>query len=297
MTQPRKYFEIPVKRLDIHVHLGIEGNKRGCFTAEERMQFDKMMGIDRAVILPYPTGNDEPNEGMLDTEQSIKIVQQYPEHYSFFCNVNPKEEKSEEKIKAYKDLGALGVGEFGIKIPFDDERMDNIFQTCAKLELPFLFHISPGGKSLYGIIDYPGLPLLEKVLSKYPDTIFIGHSQPFWYEMGVYDTNLPVEALNGFPFTKIKEEGRVIELMRKYPNLYADLSANSGSNAILRDTDYGIHFLKEFQDRLFFGTDLLNTEMIYPIGQMLDYYLLSGKIDESCYSKICRRNAEQILKL
>ncbi len=41
-----------------------------------------------------------------------------------------------------------------------------------------------------------------------------------------------------------------MELLRKYPNLYADLSALSGANAILRDPEYGVKFLDEFQDRL-----------------------------------------------
>lgn len=299
MNNQKKYFEKPVKRLDIHVHLGEDGNAKKCFTAKERIIFDEIMGIDHCVILPYPLGNeDDKAEGVLDTAGAIEVVEKYPEHFSFFCNIDPNEEDVESKLKEYKYKGALGLGEFGTKIPFDDERMDVIFDACAKLELPFLFHVSPNYVSAYGIVDYKGLPLLEKALQKHPNTIFIGHSQPFWYEMGIYDTNIPDGALNGFPFTKITEEGRAVELMRKYPNLYADLSANSGSNAILRDQDYGVKFLNEFQDRLLFGTDLLNTEdVIFPLGQMLDYYLLSQKISGECYSKICRYNSLKILNI
>ena len=90
-----------------------------------------------------------------------------------------------------------------------------------------------------------------------------------------------------------EEEGRAVELLRKYPNLHADLSAISGLNAILRDTDYGMRFLTEFQDRLYYGTDLLNTEFVFPLGQLLDFWLLSGKISETVYRKICRENAER----
>lgn len=120
---------------------------------------------------------------------------------------------------------------------------------------------------------------------------------PFWYELGEYDPHLPEAALNGFPFEKVTREGRAVELLRKYPNLYADLSATSGSNAILRDPEYGIGFLNEFQDRLLFGTDLLDTKPIFPLGQMLDYYLLSGQISEAVYQKICRDNAVKLLKI
>ncbi|MBR2067418.1 MAG: amidohydrolase [Solobacterium sp.] len=289
----RRYFQKPVQRIDIHVHLGMDDE---CFNAEERMQFDAMMGIEHSILLPYPIEDAIQTQTIMNTDSVIEVVKRYPEHYSFFCNIDPNERNIEEKLKEYKALGAKGVGEFATKIPFDDERMDRIYEACAKLDLPILFHISPSGRSAYGIIDHKGLPLLEKVLQKHPNTIFIGHSQPFWYELAVYDTSIPDEALNGFPFSKVKEEGKVVELMRKYPNLYADLSANSGSNAILRDEEYGLYFLHEFTDRLFFGSDLLNTkDVIFPIGQMLDYYLFSGKLEEDVYIKICKENAEKMI--
>jgi hypothetical protein len=43
--------------------------------------------------------------------------------------------------------------------------------------------------------------------------------------------------------------------MRDYPNLYGDLSANSGLTALERDPDHAWRFLDEFQDRLVFGLD------------------------------------------
>ena len=60
----------------------------------------------------------------------------------------------------------------------------------------------------------------------------------------------------------VKEGGRLVCLMRNYKNLYADLSANSGGCAIMRDEKFGLQFLEEFQDRLMFGTDMVNTDML-----------------------------------
>ncbi|MEI8345181.1 MAG: hypothetical protein WCG06_03820, partial [Candidatus Omnitrophota bacterium] len=57
--------------------------------------------------------------------------------------------------------------------------------------------------------------------------------------------------LSSYPIT---DEGRVPQLMRKYTNLYGDLSAGSGCNALKRDRKYAVKFLNEFQDRLMFGT-------------------------------------------
>lgn len=299
MNKQKYKFEKPVKRFDMHVHLSKDGNKEGRITVSQRLVLDEILGIEKGVILPYPEGGNLENTGdVFHSEEACQAALEHPDHFYWFGNVHPDgSEKTREKIIEYKDKGAKGVGEFGSLIPFDDERVDHMLSVCEELDLPFLFHISPGGTNAYGVIDYPGLPLLEKALQRHPNVIFIGHSQPFWYELGTYDENLPVGALNGFPFGKVEEEGRVPYLMRTYPNLYADLSANSGSNAILRDEAYGLAFLNEFQDRIVFGSDLVDTNVIFPIGQMLDYYLLGHKISEEVYRKICWDNAMKLLKI
>ena len=40
-----------------------------------------------------------------------------------------------------------------------------------------------------------------------------------------------------------------------YPNLFGDMSANSGNNAMSRDPEFTADFLKRHQDKLFFGSD------------------------------------------
>ena len=44
-------------------------------------------------------------------------------------------------------------------------------------------------------------------------------------------------------------------MLREYANLYCDLSAGSGRNALTRDPEYGKDFVLEFQDRLLYGRD------------------------------------------
>lgn len=264
------------------------------------MALDRVLGIARCVILPAPInqGSTAALPDVMNSEEAREICRRYPEHFSWFCNVEPDgTDKTLAALTQAKACGALGVGEFGTLLPFDDSRVDHLLDCCGKLELPFLFHISPYGTNRYGVIDEKGLPGLEGALKRHPDTIFIGHSQPFWYEIGPVDPQLPGPALNGFPFGPVTKEGRMVELMRRYNNLWADLSANSGSNGILRDPAFGLRFLKEFSDRVVFGTDLLNTDLIFPIGQMLDYYLLSGQLSEEDYQKICWDNAARLLKL
>ena len=45
--------------------------------------------------------------------------------------------------------------------------------------------------------------------------------------------------------------------MQTYPNLYGDFSAGSGHNALTRDPAVGIDFLKQFNSKIFFGTEIV----------------------------------------
>ena len=64
-----------------------------------------------------------------------------------------------------------------------------------------------------------------------------------------------------YPDYRIEEEGVVPKLFRRYENLYGDLSANSGYNALARDPEYAVKFINEFQDRLMYGTDICQPDM------------------------------------
>jgi len=110
--------------------------------------------------------------------------------------------------------------------------------------LPVLLHSAVKVGGVYGPADDRGLPRLEKVLSKLPDTIFIV------YAMG-----------SG----------------QRSPHLYGDLSAGSEFNAISRDPEYGYKFLEEFQDKLLFGTDICHVNQDVPIVPYLKNALRGGK--------------------
>jgi len=87
--------------------------------------------------------------------------------------------------------------------------------------------------------------------------------------------------------------------MRTYENLYCDLSANSGKNAMMRDPAFAASFLEEFSDRILYGCDAcatINTFM-YEFDEFLTSLRESGAIRESTYRKIVRENAIRLLKL
>jgi predicted TIM-barrel fold metal-dependent hydrolase len=85
--------------------------------------------------------------------------------------------------------------------------------------------------------------------------------------------------------------------MRKYPNLYGDLSVGSGYNALHRDEEFALAFMEEFQDRLFFGADICPPSEKAPLSGWLDELKESGKLSSRVYEKICRADAEKLLGL
>jgi hypothetical protein len=85
--------------------------------------------------------------------------------------------------------------------------------------------------------------------------------------------------------------------MRRYPNLYGDLSDFTACNAFARDDQYGPRFMEEFQDRLCFGTDMCFPTMPVPMVDLLLSWRDSGKISQTVFAKIARENAIRILGL
>lgn len=171
--------------------------------------------------------------------------------------------------------------------------MQNLFRSCAELDMPVLIHIAPQFGGTYGIVDELGLPRIEKMLKKYPDLKIIGHSQAFWSEISADNT---VEIRGKCNKGKVKE-GRLPYLMREYGNLYCDISAGSGSNAMMRDPEYAVKFLNEFADRVYYGADVCaNIQTFqYDFLAFLEGLVTDGGLSQDNYEKIMYKNAEKLL--
>jgi predicted TIM-barrel fold metal-dependent hydrolase len=89
--------------------------------------------------------------------------------------------------------------------------------------------------------------------------------------------------------------------MAKYANLWADISARSGYNAITREPQFGVEFLDQFQDKLLFGTDyVINRDRPDAPAPIVGYFkslLEHKKLSESAYRKIGWENAQRLLGL
>ena len=101
----------------------------------------------------------------------------------------------------------------------------------------------------------------------------------------------------GYPTGPVTPGGRLPELMQNYDNLWADISAGSGNNALVRDKEFGFRFMEQFQDRVLFGTDICGPGQGVPQVDTMNEALASGLLSKGAYEKINHRNAEKLLGL
>ena len=281
-----------LKKLDLHAHVMLEREYSpiGLTCEELRPMYDRI-GVEKGVALPIVSPEYESDQ--FSVRAARICAKEHPETIGWwFCNIDPRwltnspDADLSIPMEYYKSLGAKGLGEFTTNLPVDNPMMQNLFYHAEKCGLPILFHIGKQGGD-YGIVDELGLYKIEATLKKFPKLKLIGHSQKWWSEISGDNT----EAIRGDrPKTPVVPGGRAVELLRNYPNMYGDLSAGSGGNAIMRDPAFGYKFLEEFQDKLFFGVDYCELSNYMPLSHFLDDAVEGGHISQKAYNKICREN-------
>ncbi len=286
-----------MKKIDLHLHLTPfqipKLGKMNLTSGKNMLSHLDELGIGKGVLMSssesgLPFGTNKANR---------KICQQFPDRYAWMCAVSPKgKEPVYDRLARFKAQGAIGVGELTTNVKLDDPFLQELFAAAEKLDMPITIHMSPEVGYSYGVVDDPGLPLLEDVLKKYPNLKILGHSQTFWIEMSA-DAPKDKESRNSWGDGPVVPGGRVPDLFEKYPNLYGDLSANSAGRAIMRDEAFGLGFLETYADRLFFATDMVNTDMVFPLGAWLDEQLAAGKLSQNAYDQICFGNAQRVFGL
>lgn len=286
----------PCTKIDTHLHLVLKDPIRGkriFSTYTEMIPHFQKLNISKGILMSA----GELLRDFSRNEENMAIANADPQHYAWMCSPEPIDpETVYETLKAHKEKGAVGVGELTCNLPMTDPVLRALFDAAGKLQLPITLHMSPAVGCSYGVVDDPGLPLLEQSLRDFPDTMFVGHSACFWCEISG-DAPMDTVGRNGYPTGAVTPGGRIAELLEKYPNLYCDLSATSGGQAILRDEAHGIAFLERFSDRMLFATDMSQVNEEYPLGAWLDQKAESGQLSMDTYRKICFENAKRLYHL
>jgi len=211
--------------LDIHLHPRREN-------AAEIDHLDGA-GVRKAVLLP----------GGGSIERATPVMAQYPDRFARFTNANVRAPAFLDLIRAGLKGGAIGLGELKYPVQVDGPEMRRVYDLAAEFRVPVLIHFEEGGFN-------SGFKRLPNLLKAYPRTIFIGHAQTWWANISADTAN---EA--GYPAGPVKSGGLTDKLLSDYPNIYGDLSANSGRNALARDPEFAAAFILRHRSKLMFGSD------------------------------------------
>ena len=297
--------------IDIHTHAYRVKCPFGApfCTLEELLVEQDRLGIDKSVVMPIVSPEIYIPQ---NTEDIIDMAREYPDRIIPFCNVDPRSisnspmAKLEDILEFYKEKGCKGVGEVMPNMRMDDPKVQNLFRAAEKVGLSVTCDGSDQLDGDFGLYDDPGLPQLELSLRRFPNLIMFGHGPIFWAEIAKLET--PGE--RGVPFRfldegqvntvktcrgEIKEEGVVAKLLRRYPNLHCDLSDGTAYYALTRDEKYTAEFIKEFEDRMYFGTDTCFPGMPVKLIDTLKRWKRDGVISASAYNKITHENAMKLL--
>jgi len=174
-----------------------------------------------------------------------------PGRFTWFHSYDVSAPDAEQVLtRAVKD-GAQGFGELKYHVSADGPELRRIYAMAAELGAPLLIHFQE-------VDHFPNegpwssgfAKTFEAILRAYPKTIFIGHADAFW-------ANISAEYHNeaAYPTGAVIRGGATDRWLGEYPNLFGDLSANSGNNALSRDPGFTPDFLKRHRTKLLFGSD------------------------------------------
>jgi predicted TIM-barrel fold metal-dependent hydrolase len=223
--------------IDFHQHTTYSGR-----TDEQLIAHQRVMGIAKTVLLPAgSSGGLAAGAGGNDTV--VSIARDHPGEYLFFANELPDIPETKRVLEKYLKAGAKGIGEQKFAVECDSKGMQLVASIAAHYDVPVLMHFQHETYNLR-------FERFHKMLEKFPKVNFIGHAQTFW---GNIDKNHQQAVM--YPKGPVAPGGITDRLLSDYPNLYGDLSAGSGLNALLRDEEHARGFLKRHQDRLVYGSD------------------------------------------
>ena len=229
-TPPAGEWGAPV--LDIHLHPRA--------TVEANVRHLDGSGVTKAILLTGANAED----------RAKQTVAAHPTRFVRFAAFDMTQPDAIERLRTAIQNGAIGFGEIKSQVAAAGPEMQRLYALAAELNVPITIHFQevsqPGSQGTFNT----GLKQFDAMLRKYPKTTFIGHADAFWANVSAdyaEDTS--------YPKGPIKPGGVTDRFLGEYPNLFADMSANSGNNFLNRDPEFAAGFLVRHQNKLMFGSD------------------------------------------
>lgn len=214
--------------IDIHFHWR---------RPEAALQHLDGAGIDRAVLL-------------VNASQDSAAAAVSSSRFVRFTSVNATRPDAVDVLRAAAQAGSLGFGEMKSSVAVDGPEMRRIYDLAAELGRPVLLHFQEFSDPLSVGVFNTGIERLPNILRQYPRTTFIGHANSFWAHISA---DVPENV--SYPDGPVRPGGLTDRMLGEFPNLYGDLSATSGRNALARSPEFSAAFLERHQDKLLFGSD------------------------------------------
>ena len=267
--------------IDIHQHTPYSGR-----TAEQLVAHQRAMGIAKTVMLPAGSQGGLA-AGAGGNEVVATLCRAHPDAYVFFANELPDIPETKMVLEKFLNAGAIGIGEQKFHVECDSKGMQLVASIAAHYDVPVLMHFE---HDVYNL----GFERFHTMLERFPKVNFIGHAQTWW---GNIDRNHRQDVM--YPKGPVTPGGITDRLLSDYHNVYGDLSAGSGLNALLRDEDHARGFLDRHQDKLLYGSDCSDPD---GTGQTCSGSQQLAAVrrlapDAGAVRKMLYRNASRLLKI
>ena len=279
--------------IDIHQHAGYTGRSDEALIAHQRA-----MGATTTVLLPAgrPVITASTHQGVanglqaqcLGNDACFRLVRAHPGTFASAANEVPDIEGATEAIESYLRRGARVIGEQKFGVECDSPAMQEIYRLAQAHRVPVLMHWQ------FQMYNY-GFERFHKMLEQYPKVDFIGHAQTWWANI---DRNHHDQAVL-YPKGPVTAGGLTDRYLSDYPNMFGDLSAGSGLNALTRDEAFTRDFLGRHQNKLLFGSDCTDVEGSGPGCQGAQTIAAIRRLspDRTIERKLLHDNARKLLRL
>lgn len=239
----------PEPIIDIHQHVGYSGRPN-----EALLMHQRTMGVTKTILLPAGRTVERASthhgisNGLqaqcLGNDACYRFARAHRKEFYFGANEVPDLPETSKAIEQYLKRGAVILAEQKFGVECDSPEMQALYRLAAEYRVPILMHWE------HAMYNY-GFERFHTMLERHPKTLFIGHAQTWWANIDKNHTNQAVL----YPKGKVAPGGLTDRYLSDYPNLYGDLSAGSGLNALTRDEDFTRDFLRRHQAKLMYGSD------------------------------------------
>ncbi len=276
--------ETPEPILDLHQHTPYNNRLRDLVLAHQNQH-----RVKTTVMLP--------GEGWMlkiigGNRECAAFQAAHADRYVRFASADPAESRAIDVLRGNIQRGAIGIGEMKYHVAVDSPEMHRVYKLAEEMQVPVLLHFE------YETYN-TGFERFDKVLKAYPKVNFIGHAQTWWGNISA-----GLDQLDLYPKGPVKQGGLTDKLLGDYANLYADLSAGSGLNAITRDPEFYRGFIARHSAKLLWGSDCDCNDgkgggirSGFCLAERSLALLRKLAPDAATYRKIVYGNAARVLKL